>query len=72
MKKIYKLEDLECACCAEKMKTVISKLDGVTECNINFMAQKLTIEADENKIDSILKSAQKEIKKIEPDCRIVR
>lgn len=71
MKKIYKLEDLECAHCAAKMETAINKIDGVISANISFMAQKLTIEADEKDLDKILKAAQKAIKKIEPDCRII-
>ena len=30
MKKIYKLEDLDCAHCAAKMEKAILKIDGVT------------------------------------------
>ena len=36
MKKIYRLEDLECAVCAGKMEHAISKIDGVQEVNVNF------------------------------------
>ena len=71
MKKTFILEDLECAHCAAKMETAISKIDGVIEAIISFMTQKLTIEADEKDFDNILKAAQKAIKKIEPDCHIV-
>ncbi len=71
MKKTFKLEELDCAHCAAKMETAISKLDGVVEAKISFMTQKLTIEADEKDFDAILKAAQKAVKKIEPDCRII-
>ena len=71
MKKIYKLEDLECAHCAAKMEDAIRKIDGVISASISFMTQKLTIEAEEKDLDKIIKAAQKAIKKIEPDCRIV-
>lgn len=71
MKKIYNLEDLDCAHCAAKMETAINKIDGVISASISFMTQKLTIEAEEKDLDKILKAAQKAIKKIEPDCRIV-
>ena len=71
MKKIYNLEDLECAHCAAKMETAINKIDGVISASISFMTQKLTIEAEEKDLDKILKAAKKAIKKIEPDCRIV-
>ena len=71
IKKTFTLEDLECAHCAAKMETAIGKLDGVVSATISFMTQKLTVEADEKDFDKILKEAQKAIKKIEPDCRIV-
>ena len=71
MKKAFKLEELDCAHCAAKMETAINKIEGVKEAKISFMTQKLTIEADEQDFDAILKAAAKAIKKIEPDCRIV-
>lgn len=71
IKKTFTLEDLECAHCAAKMETAIGKLDGVVSATISFMTQKLTVEADEKDLDKILKAAQKAIKKIEPDCRII-
>ncbi len=71
MKKIFKLEELDCANCAAKMEAAISKIEGVESASISFMTQKLTVCADEEKIDSIMKKAAKAIKKIEPDCRIV-
>ena len=71
MKKAYTLEELDCAHCAAKMETAINKIDGVIEAKISFMTQKLTIEADEKDFDKIIKAAQKAIKKVEPDCRII-
>ena len=71
IKKTFALEELDCAHCAAKMETAISKLDGVSSASISFMTQKLTIEAEKNDFDKIIKAAQKAIKKIEPDCRII-
>ena len=71
MKKTFALEELDCAHCAAKMETAINKIDGVVSASISFMTQKLTIEAADEDFDKILKAAQKAIKKIEPDCRIV-
>ena len=71
MKKTFELEELDCAHCAAKMEEVIKKIDGVISASISFMSQKLTLEADEKDFDKILKAAQKAIKKIEPDCRII-
>lgn len=72
MKKIYKLEDLDCANCAAKMERAIAKLDGVDSVNISFMTQRLTIDANESRFEEIMDSVEKVCKKVEPDCRIVR
>ena len=71
MKKAYALENLDCANCATKMEIAINKIDGVIEAKVSFMTQKLTVEAEEKDFDRILKDAQKAIKKVEPDCRII-
>lgn len=55
MKKKYNLTDLDCANCAAKMEDAIKKIDGVNDANVSFMAQKLTIDADESRFDSIMK-----------------
>ena len=70
MKKIVKMENLECAHCAAKMEKAINDIDGVVSASVSFMAQKLIIEADSD-IDDILRKAQKIIKKIEPDCELI-
>lgn len=72
MKKSYKLQNLECAHCAAKMETAISKMADVESCTISFMTQKLTIETTEEKLDTVLDEAQKAIRKIERNCKIVR
>lgn len=71
MKKVYKLEELDCANCAAKMEDAIAKLDGVKAVTVNFIMQKLTLEADDDIFDDVLKKAAKAVKKIEPDCRII-
>lgn len=71
MRKSFKLEDLDCANCAAKMEEAISKLPGVQKVSVNFMAQKMILEADDADFDSVLKAAAKCISKVEPDCRII-
>ena len=71
MKKIYKLEELDCANCAAKMEAAINKIEGVEKASVSFMMQKLIIEAEEARLDEIMKKAVKVCKKIEPDCRII-
>ena len=72
MKKRYVIEELCCANCAAKMEDAIRKIDGVQAANINFLTQKLTLEAEEADLESILDQAEKAIRKIEPDCVLVR
>jgi len=71
MKKTYKLQNLDCAHCAQKMEDAIQKIDGVKFASVNFAAQKLTIEAAEDVFDKVLKKALKEVAKIEPDCTVL-
>lgn len=70
MKKAFELEDLDCAVCAQKMEDGIKKIDGVVDASVSFIMQRMTIEADEDRFDEIMKKVVKTCKKIEPDCRI--
>ena len=70
MKKVFKMTDLDCAACAAKMERAIGKIDGVHSVNINFMSEKLTLDADSSRYESILNEAVKACKKIEPDSGI--
>ena len=71
MKKTIKLIDLDCANCAAKMERAIKKLDGVNDATVSFMTQKLTIDADDERFDEIVKEAVKVCRKVEPDCTVV-
>ena len=71
MRKVFQLEDLDCANCAAKMERAIAKIDGVTSATVSFMTQRLTVEADDARFDDIMKAVVKTCKKGEPDCRIV-
>lgn len=72
MKKVFKMQDLDCANCAAKMEAAISKIPGVEKATMNFMTQKLTLEAAEADFDRIVDEAQKAISKVEKDCLIIR
>lgn len=71
MRKIFVLEDLECAHCAARMEEGIRKLQGVTHASVNFIAQRLTLEADDAIFDKVLKQAVKLCRRIEPDCKVI-
>ena len=71
MKKTYRLENLDCAACAAKMEAAISKLNGVESVSVNFIMQKLTLEAPDERFDDIMKKAVKLCRRVEPDMEII-
>ena len=72
MKKRFAMENLDCANCAAKMEAAIGKIDGVREATVSFMAQKLTIDADEDRFEAIMDQVAAACRKVDPDCRIRR
>lgn len=70
MKLILILEGLDCANCAEKIRSAVEKLDGVEFASMNFMAKKLTVNysGSERKIRS---AAEKIVGEIEPDVKVI-
>lgn len=70
MKKTYKLNNLDCAHCAAKMENAIGRIEGVNSCSINFMTQKLVLDTEEGKAESVMPSVEKAIKKIDRRCCI--
>lgn len=71
MKKVFELQEVDCANCANKMEIAVSKIPGVISARVSFITQKLTLEAADDVFDEVLKKAQKEIKRVEPDCRVI-
>lgn len=71
MKKIYMLEDLDCAHCAAKIEEAVGKLEGVSASTVTFLTQKLSIEVEEDKAEAVTKEIKKIVKKLEPDVTVV-
>ena len=69
MKKRFKFV-VDCANCAAKVEAAVKKIDGVNDATVNFMAQKLVLDADDARFDEILKAVQAVAKKVEPDCEL--
>ncbi len=72
MRKVFKLEDLDCANCAAKMEDAINKIDGVEKATMSFMTQKLTIVADDVRFDEIMDEVERVCARVEPDMTILR
>ena len=71
MKKTFKLIDLDCANCARKMEDAIAKLNGVNSVTVSFMTQKMTVDAEDDRFDAIMKDVVKCVRRVEPDCEVV-
>ncbi|NLI88907.1 MAG: cadmium-translocating P-type ATPase, partial [Epulopiscium sp.] len=69
--RVLKLEGLDCASCADKIETSISKLDYIQEATVNFVMKTLTIEFKENvNIDKLMDNIKDTIIKIEPHVEV--
>ena len=71
MKKNIKLIDLDCANCAAKIEEAVKKINGVTNASVNFMGQKMTLEAEDSCFHAVAAEAVRLIKKIEPDVTVM-
>ena len=70
MKKVIRLENLDCANCGMLLERSVAKVEGVTSSNVNFMAQKLIIEFDEG-IEGVIENVKKTAKRILPDVTLL-
>jgi copper chaperone CopZ len=71
MRKVFKLDEIDCAVCAGKLEDAIKKLDGVQSVKVNFLTQKLTLEAADDDFDAVFDAVIKLAADIEPDCEIL-
>ena len=72
MKKVFKLEGLDCAHCAAKIEERVTKLEGVKSVVINFMTTKMTLESIDDNIEEIIENVKKLINEVEPDVNMVK
>ena len=71
MKKQLKLDEIDCANCARELQEELAKLEGVKSVSVNFMTQKLTLEADDAEFDEVLDRVVEFTADAEPDCEII-
>ena len=72
MKKVFRLEGLDCAHCAAKIEETGSKLEGVKSVVINFMTTKMTLESIDENIGEVVEKVKKLINEIEPDVNMLK
>lgn len=71
MKKVFILEDLDCANCAAKMEKDVAKLAGVNKASVALMSQKMVLDIEESIADTIFDTVTKIVHKYEPDVTVV-
>lgn len=71
MKKQFKLDEIDCANCARKLQDELAKLEGVKSVSVNFMTQKLTLEADDAEFEEVLDRVVEFTADAESDCEII-
>ncbi len=72
MRKSFKLDEIDCANCARKLQDELARVDGVDAVSVNFMTQKLTLSAADDRFDDVLGRVVALAAKSEPDCEIIR
>lgn len=71
MKKVARIENLDCANCAAKLERAIAKIDGVKEVSINFMTTKMNLELADDLAEQAIAEIKAAAAKIEPDWKII-
>ena len=66
MKKAFKLSELDCGHCAQEIEEAVAKLEGVNKVRVNFLSERMTLDADDARFDEILGDIWKIIKTIVP------
>lgn len=69
MKKIVKIEGLDCPNCARALEKELNKIDGVENVEIDFLKSDLSFESKD--VDNALCRIVKTTKAIEPDAKII-
>lgn len=69
MKKVVKIEGLDCAHCASALERSLGKIDKLNSVNINFMAMKMIFECNDEDYDEVVVKIKEVTKKREPECK---
>ena len=72
MRKTFKLDEIDCANCARRLQDELARVDGVDAVSVNFMTQKLTLSAADDRFEDVLGRVVALAAKVEPDCEIIR
>ena len=67
----YRLNNLDCANCANKMEEAVKNTEGVKNATLSFMTLKLKVEFEDG-VDpqAVMEKARENCKIVEDDCEI--
>lgn len=68
MKKAFTIRELDCGNCAQEIEEAASKVPGVNKVRVNFLSERMTLDAEDDKFDAVLEEIKKIVKTIEPDA----
>lgn len=72
MNKLFILEDLDCAHCAEKIQNDVAEISGVISSKCTLLTQKLKLElADDADVAAVVKEVKSIVNKYEPDVTVI-
>ena len=70
MKKTYNIE-VDYAACANKMENAAKKTEGVKDCTVNFMMQRMIVEFEDTADrKAVMENVRKNCKKVESDAEV--
>ena len=72
MNKLFILEDLDCAHCAEKIQNDTAEIAGVISSKCTLLTQKLKLElSDDADVATVVKEVKSIVNKFEPDVTVI-
>ena len=71
MKFKFTVEGLDCPNCAAKLARKIEGADGISACKINFLSEKMTVEAEMDEV-SVLEIVKKHCRSFSPDVKVLK
>ncbi len=70
MTKKFEIMNVDCANCAAKMEEGIKKLSGVRDARVNFLTQKLILDAETDDFDTLMRLVVEVCQNVDADFEI--
>lgn len=71
MRKVWTIENLDCANCAAKLEDALRRVPGVESVQVNFLAKTVTLTAADDAFEEVTARVVKRAAQVEPDAEIL-